>query len=246
MIIDVFFPCPHDGLSEQNLNNLLKIIRKCGDTPLVPESFLCCGQSSYIQGFHELAKSFAIEVLNNFQMNRPVVSVSNSCLGFMQQRYIPMFFNTSYHNEHKQLLSNIMDITQYLADYKKILNLEAVFPHKVYYYASCSSLRKHEVKDAPIRLLENVKDLTLVHNSKPVVNCCGNGGGFSFNYPTESDKLTNALLDDILTHEVEYITSTDASCLLKMQKMIDARKLNLKTIHIVDILSAFDSTKSCN
>ncbi len=239
MIVDVFSPCPHDSFTELNLGNLLKIIRKVGDTPIVPEDFLCCGQSSYIQGFHELSKSFAIQVLANYQLNRPVISGSTSCFGFMQKRYGPMFFNTSYHNEHKQLMLNIMDITQYLADYKKKLNLEAVFPHKVYYYASCSSLRKHEVKDAPIRLLENVKDLKLVHNDKPVTNCCGNGGGFSFNYPTESDKLTNVLLDDILTHEVEFITSTDASCLSKLQKMIQARKLNLKTIHIVDILSAF-------
>lgn len=239
MIVDVFSPCPHDGFSEQNLGNLLKIIKKLGDTPIVPENFLCCGQSSYIQGYHELAKTYAIQILTAFQMNRPVISGTTSCLGFMQKRYAPMFFNTSYHNEHKQLMSNIMDITQYLADYKKKLDLEAVFPHKVFYYASCSSLRKHEVKDAPIRLLENVKGLTLFHNSKPATNCCGNGGAFSFNYPTESDKLTNVLLDDILSNDIEYITSTDASCLLKIQKMINARKLNVKTIHIVDILSAF-------
>jgi L-lactate dehydrogenase complex protein LldE len=239
MIVDVFYPCPHDGFSEQNLGNLLKIIKKLGDTPVISDNFLCCGQSAYIQGFHELSKSYAIQILTAFQMNRPVISASTSCLGFMQKRYNPMFYNTSYHNEHKQLMNNLMDITQYLADYKKKLDIEAVFPHKVFYYASCSSLRKHEVKDAPIKLLENVKDLKLVHNPKPVTACCGNGGGFSFNYPTESDKLTNVLLDDILNHEVDYITSTDASCLLKMQNMINIRKLNLKTIHIVDILAAF-------
>lgn len=239
MIIDVFLPCSFDGFSESNSTNLQKIIQKAGDTPVVPESFLCCGQSAYLQGFHELAKSSAIEILSTYALNRPIVSASTSCLGFIQKRYSEMFYNTSYHNEHKQLISNIMDITEYLIQYKKIKSLGAIFNHKVFYYASCSSLRKHEVKDAPISLLKNVKGLELYQSEIPKTKCCGKGGLFFFNYPSESDKLTNLVLDEILQNDIEYITSTDSCCLNKFQKIINSRKLNVKTIHIVDILASF-------
>lgn len=239
MIIDVFLPCSFDGFSEQNSENLKKLITKAGDTPIVPEFFLCCGQSAYLQGFHELAKSSAIDVLSSYSLNRPIVSASTSCLGFMQKIYHEMFYNTSYHNEFKQLIFNLMDITEYLADYKKIKDTGATFPHKVFYYSSCSSLRKHEVKDAPISLLRNVKNIELFFDETLKTQCCGNGGLFFFNYPAESDKLSNIVLDDILKHNIEYITSTDASCLNKLQKQINARKLNVKTIHIVDILASF-------
>lgn len=239
MIIDVFLPCSFDGFSQKNSENLQKLIQKAGDTAVIPEFFLCCGQSAYLQGFHELAKSYAIEVLSSYSLNRPIVSASTSCLGFMQKIYYEMFYNTSYHNEFKQLVFNLMDITEYLAHYKKIKNTGATFPHKVFYYASCSSLRKHEVKDAPISLLKNVKDLELFFDEAPKNQCCGNGGLFFFNYPNESDKLSNFVIDEIIKNDIEYITSTDISCLNKLQKQINVRKLNIKTIHIVDILASF-------
>ncbi|MGI6320027.1 MAG: (Fe-S)-binding protein [Bacteroidales bacterium] len=239
MIVDVFKPCKFDGLSEETFENFLKIIDSTGDTYVLPDEFICCGQSAYLQGFHELAKRTALKLLNTYSVNRPLITPSTSCAGFILNNYGAMFFNTAFHNEYKQLTKNIFDISQYLVNLKKIETTRARFNHKVYYYSSCSSRNKQNVLDAPLVLLENVKGIDLKYETKIEHQCCGNGGLFSFNYPELSDKITHSLVEDLSSLDVEYITSTDASCLKKLQESIDLQKLNIKTIHFIDILAQF-------
>ncbi|MBP6429867.1 MAG: hypothetical protein KA273_05655, partial [Bacteroidales bacterium] len=49
--------------------------------------------------------------------------------------------------------------------------------------------------------------------------------------------LAQRKVEQAVNEGAEYIVSTDQSCLLHLQTYIDKHKINIKTIHIVDLLS---------
>jgi L-lactate dehydrogenase complex protein LldE len=72
----------------------------------------------------------------------------------------------------------------------------------------------------------------------PADTCCGFGGTFSVKFEGISTAMAEQKIDNALATQVEYIVSTDASCLMHLQGFIDKQKLPIKTIHIVDLLAA--------
>jgi L-lactate dehydrogenase complex protein LldE len=65
------------------------------------------------------------------------------------------------------------------------------------------------------RLLRAVADLELVLASRPD-ECCGFGGAFSVEFPVVSGRIGRARLDDLAATGADYVTATDASCLLHL------------------------------
>ncbi len=237
MTVDIFIPCEKDGFSAKNIENLLKIVHKVGDTSNIPEvKNICCGQDAYIKGHFDMAKTYAELFLKIFNYNRPLITVSTSCLGYIKKYYNNFFFNSALHLELKQLSKNIFDITEYLVDYKKITNLNAKFEGTVSYFNTCSATEKCNIQKQPIVLLQNVNGLNLTEYKNN--SCCGFGNNFSKKFPEHSEQLALEEIKKMLDLDTQYITSTDASCLAHLQKVIDRKKLKIKTIHIVDILAS--------
>ena len=236
MKIDIFYPCSNDGFTDVNRKNLIKILNHVGDTPIEPEIINCCGQMEHLQGYSELAKTNGEHLILSYQIDRPIIMASTSCLGYIRIYYNKFFFNTALHNEFKQFSKNICDITEYLVNIKKQTNLNAYFESRVSYYHSCSASQKCKINKEPITLLEEVSSLTLTEYDN--IGCCGAGGLFPKTHPEYSEKLALVELNKMLEFDTEYITSTDASCLNHLQKIINKHNLKLKTIHIVDILAS--------
>jgi L-lactate dehydrogenase complex protein LldE len=68
--------------------------------------------------------------------------------------------------------------------------------------------------------------------------CCGFGGTFAVKNEPISIAMGQQKLEFAMATGVEYIVSTEASCLMHLQGIIDKQKLPLKTIHIVDVLTS--------
>ncbi len=236
MIVDLFYACAHDGFSLPQRENLLKIIAYIGDTPSELTFTPCCGQHAYLSGYPKLAKNYAEKFIRTYPFNRPLITTSTACLGFMKRYFEEFFFNTSLHNELKGFQSQTFDLTQYLVNVKKITNLGAKFEGVVAYYHSCAAAEKCDISNEPQLLLKEVESLTLT----PFENksCCGGGSRFPESYPEYAEKLALFQLQQIIDSGAEYITSTDATCLKHFDSIIQKHKFSVKTIHIVDILAS--------
>jgi len=114
----------------------------------------------------------------------------------------------------------------------------AEFNHTVTYHDSCHALRELGVKTEPRILLKNVKKLKLIEmeNSE---DCCGFGGTFSVKFPEISSDMARYKVNYILNSGAEFVTSTDQSCLMQIDGYARKNRLNIKTIHIAQILSNF-------
>ena len=83
--------------------------------------------------------------------------------------------------------------------------------------------------------MQKVKGLELTNTGSDNF-CCGFGGTFSLYNEPVSAALAKKKIDKVLSEGAEYIVGNDTSCLLHLQSYIDKYKVNLKTIHLVDLL----------
>lgn len=237
MTIDLFIPCFIDQFYPETGMNMVKLLKKAGVTVNYNPEQTCCGQLAFNSGFRDEAKKLGNKFLKDFPNDRPVVSPSASCTGYVKNYYQELFHNTANHIEYKRLARNIFEVTDFLVNKLKFTDFNAVFPHKVTYHDSCAGLREYHLKAEGRLLLSKVKGLELIEMKDTHV-CCGFGGTFSVKHEAISTAMAQQKVQNALDTEAEYIVSTDLSCLMHQEAYINKHKLPIKVIHIVDILAS--------
>ncbi|MBR4838738.1 MAG: (Fe-S)-binding protein [Bacteroidales bacterium] len=237
MTVDLFVSCIIDQFYPMTAMNTLKLLKAAGvEVEYNPEQ-TCCGKFAFNSGYIEDAKALGEKFLHDFPNNRPVVGISASCVGFIKTRYKELFYNTSLHLEHKRLISNIYELTDFLVNQLHKDYFEAVFPHKAAYLDSCSSLRELGLKNEGRQLLSKVNGLELVEMKHPEI-CCGMGKGmFALQHEAISSSLADKKLKEAMEAGAEYLITNDISCLMHLDSYAKKQKLPIEVIHIVDVLT---------
>ena len=233
--VDIFIPCSVDQFSPDVGFDLIELVESLGFTAIYNENQTCCGSVLYDNGNWEEAKEVSEKFINDFKGTNTVVGCSTSCVGYIKTKSVVLFHNTSNHNSHKSLSERIMDITEFIHCVRPDCDLGAEFPFKVFLHNNCRSLNEYNVEEETRLILQKVKGLTLV-NDKGNNFCCGAGSMLEMYNKPVSDELAKRKIEYALSSGAEYITSTDCSCLLRLQNYIDKHGIDLKTIHIVSLL----------
>ncbi|MGC8864419.1 MAG: (Fe-S)-binding protein [Bacteroidales bacterium] len=237
MNVDIFIPCFIDQFYPDTARNMIKILERLGVAVNYNPRHTCCGQMAFNSGFWDEARKVASKFISDFPEDRPIVTPSASCAGFVKKYYHILFHNSAQHNEYRQIKSNMFEFTDFLVNVLHVSEVGARFPHLVTYHSSCASLREYGLKDEPMHLLSHVRDLELIPLPQADV-CCGFGGTFSVKFEPISIAMAEQKIENALSTGAEYIVSTDASCLMHLQGYIDKHQIPLKTIHIVDVLAS--------
>lgn len=236
MEVDIFIPCFVDQLFPETGFSMVKVLEKLGVKVHYNPNQTCCGQMAFNSGFWDEARELGVKFIKDFNTGRPVVGLSASCLGYAKNHFERLFYNSPWHLENRKLRSNLFEITDFLVNVLKVEDLGATFKAKVTYHDSCAALREYRLKDEPRILLSKVKGLELIEMNE-LDTCCGFGGTFAVKHEPISTAMTQQKVENALATGAEYIVSTDQSCLLNMAGYIEKQKLNLKTIHIIDLLA---------
>lgn len=149
MIVDIFIPCFIDQFYPETAHNLIKILERLDIAVNYNPRQTCCGQMAFNSGFWDEARKVASKFLNDFPEDRPIITPSASCAGFIKNYYHILFHNSAQHNEYKQVKKNIYEFTDFLVNVLHVSDLGASFPHKVTYHSSCASLREYGLKTSP-------------------------------------------------------------------------------------------------
>lgn len=236
--IQLFIPCYIDQLYPETAFNSIKVLEKAGCTVHYNPNQTCCGQPAFNSGYWDEAGALAEKFLADFQLEMPVISPSGSCSSFVIHHYHKLLADKpALLNRHEELKANVFEISDFLVNVLKVENLGAHFPHKVTYHDSCSALREYGIKDEPRRLLNQVAGLELVEMEE-CETCCGFGGTFAVKNKDISVAMAEKKVLNALETGVEYIVSTEASCLMNINGFIAKNKLPIKGIHLVDILAS--------
>jgi len=237
MTVDIFIPCFIDQIFPETGMNMVKILEKLNIEVNYNENQTCCGQMAFNSGFWDEARCVGEKFIRDFSSNRFVVAPSASCVGMVRNYYPEMFLNSSLHLEYRQLQKNIFEFTDFIVNILKVTDLGAEFNGVITYHDACAALREYGIKDEPRQLLQKVKGLEIKEMNENDV-CCGFGGTFSVKFEPISTAMAEQKIQNALDAGVEYIVSTESSCLMHLDGYIKKHKIPLQIKHVVDILAS--------
>jgi L-lactate dehydrogenase complex protein LldE len=237
MTVQIFIPCFIDQLYPQTAFNMIRLLEKAGCTVDYNPEQTCCGQPAFNAGFRNESKEVCSKFIKDFRGAEYIVAPSASCVGFVRNYYMEMFGNSSVHNEVKELGKKTYELTDFLVNVLHCDDFGAKFEASVTYHDSCAALRECGIKKEPRQLLEKVKGLELVEMND-VETCCGFGGTFAVKFEPISIGMADQKALNAATTGGEYIVSTDHSCLMHLDGYIRHKGMNIRTIHIADVLTS--------
>lgn len=236
MKVQLFIPCFVDQLYPEVGMSMVKVLEKAGCQVMYNANQTCCGQPAYNAGYVSEARSVSEKFIHDFSGEELIVSPSGSCTGYIRNSFEEMFDNSSCHNDAKAIVKRVYEFTEFMVDVLKVENIGASLNAIATYHDACGALRECGIKEAPRKLLANVKGLTL-REMKECETCCGFGGTFAVKYEPISVGMAQSKVASAIETGAEYIISTDISCLMHLDAYIRKEKLSLKTMHIAEVLA---------
>jgi L-lactate dehydrogenase complex protein LldE len=226
-----------DQLYPQTGFNMVKVLEKAGCKVLYNTEQTCCGQPAYNAGFHGEAREVCRKFLHDFSGVDYIVTPSASCAGFVRNCYPDLFRDRSVSDEISSIKFRLFEFSEFLVHKLKKDAFNARLDSTATYHDSCAALRECKIKNEPRQLLKNVEGLTLIE-MKDVETCCGFGGTFAVKYGAISSGMAEQKISFAVETGAEYIISTDISCLMHIQGYAEKHKLDIKTLHIADVLAS--------
>ena len=238
MNVQIFIPCFVDQLYPSVGFNMVKVLEKAGCTVSYNTDQTCCGQPAFNAGFWGEAKDVCKKFLKDFSGNEYIVAPSASCVGFVRNYYGKLFENSTQQTETKNIKRRIYELSDFLVNVLHYTDFNASLDAVATYHDSCAALRECNLKQEPRILLSNVNGLQLIEMND-VETCCGFGGTFAVKFETISIAMADQKVTNAAETNAEYIISTDMSCLMHIDGYIKNKGIDLKVLHIADVLAKF-------
>ncbi|GIP59478.1 MULTISPECIES: (Fe-S)-binding protein [Paenibacillus] len=235
MKVSLFITCLSDVIYPQVGEAIVRILARYGVQVDFPETQTCCGQPSYNSGYWEETRTAARTLLQAFDGSDFVVSPSGSCT-YMIHHYSELFKDEpEWLDKAKRLQEKTYEFTQFLVKVLGITDVGARFPHKVTYHPSCHGSRLLGVKEEPMQLLSNVKDLQFV--PLPYAeDCCGFGGTFAIKMPDISGAMVTEKAEHVKESEAEVLVGLDMACLMNIAGHLRYRNEPVRVMHLAELL----------
>lgn len=242
MKVGLFIPCYIDQFYPQVAIATLELLEKLGVDVQYPLGQTCCGQPMANAGCETDSLETARLFVHNFKHFDYIVSPSGSCTLHVKEH----FHLLKQTEEVQKVRNNIFEFSEFLVDFLKVDKLDAYFPYKVGYHASCHGLRGLRLSQSSERNAENfskphfllnmVKGIQLIPLDR-TDECCGFGGTFAVSEEAVSVKMGKDRVQDHVKHGAEVITGGDISCLMHLEGLLRRQNSPVKVMHIAEILN---------
>jgi L-lactate dehydrogenase complex protein LldE len=223
----------------------VRLLEKHGCKVSFNEKQTCCAQPLVNTGFLEKAKNSMRILMDSLLKDdcEYVVAPSGSCV--LQVKEYPKFFqnDSKWRPQAELLASKIYEISDFLVNVLQVADTGARLKGKAAYHASCHMTRLLGVKEPPLTLLSNIRDLELV--SFPGQDkCCGFGGAFAVKLGPLSGAMITEKVDNFVKAGVDYVIGADAGCLMNIDGRMRRQGHPIKVLHLVEALMAGDESNS--
>jgi L-lactate dehydrogenase complex protein LldE len=231
MRVALFIPCFIDQLYPRVGQAMVRVLRRVGVDIVYPAGQTCCGQPAFNTGYWDEARELAGRYCATFAEYDAVVSPSGSCTAMVRNFYPELL------GDRPAVTANTYEFSEFLVRHLHVTDVGARFPATVTYHDSCHALRELGLKTEPRELLSHVKDLELVEMDD-AETCCGFGGTFAVKFPMISYAMDEVKVDSIRRTGAEYVVGTDSSCLMQIAGYLDRHRVQVKPIHLAEVLAA--------
>lgn len=228
--IGLFIPCFIDAFYPEVGRDTLRLLQHLGQRVEYPTEQTCCGQPQFNAGHHDQARALAARFCRVFEPFDYVVSPSGSCTA-MVRRHFPLLVGD------QPVCQRTFELCEFLAGPLGRNTLGAKLEGRAAVHVGCHARRELHAAPAVFKLLEAVQGLQLVATESDSW-CCGFGGTFSAKFPEISVAMAERKLEPILRANVDYLVSTDSSCLMQLSGVLSRRKLaRPRPMHMAQVLA---------
>ena len=241
--VGLFIPCYIDMIFPEVGIATLQLLERFGLDVHFPLNQTCCGQPMSNSGDEANAAAAENLFVKNFRSYDYIVGPAGSCV-----KQVRCHFDTIEQTDDvRHVRQHTYELVEFLHDILQVDSFPwAEFQHSVALHNSCSSIRglgiakpseiMGEPFDKTASLLSKVKGLVIVPVDRPD-DCCGFGGTFCVTDEAVSARMGLDKVHDHLRHGAEYVVSPDMSCLMHQQGIARRADLDLKYIHVAQVLN---------
>ncbi|MGV0743737.1 (Fe-S)-binding protein [Mycolicibacterium sp. XJ870] len=242
MRIALFATCLADALFPPAAIATVQLLERLGHQVVFPSGQTCCGQMHINTGYLKEALGVVrnhVEVFENADCDA-VVAPSGSCVGSVRHQHAMVARRGGDEDlavRADAIATRTYELSEFLVDVLGVDDVGAYYPHRVTYHPTCHSLRMLGVGDKPLRLLRNVRGLTLVE-LPAADSCCGFGGTFAIKNSDTSTAMLADKMGHILDTGAEVCSAGDSSCLMHIGGGLSRLRSGVRTVHLAEILAA--------
>lgn len=237
MKVSLFATCLVDMFQSNVGKSTVELLERLGCRVDFPKGQTCCGQPAYNSGYVAASKETMKNTIRAFEQSEVVVCPSGSC-AYMLKEYVHIFESEPlWQARAQQLADKTYELTQFIVDVLDIHDVGAKLHGTATYHPSCHMTRLLKVQDAPLTLLKNIEGLEMIELPLKE-NCCGFGGTFSVKMGKISEQMVDEKVASVQQTGVHYLIGADAGCLLNIGGRIERQQIEIKTMHIAEVLNS--------
>lgn len=235
MKVSMFITCISDAVFPRIGEAMARLLAKYGVALHFPSIQTCCGQPAFNSGYWGEARASAKTILEAFEDSDFVIAPSGSCIGMIH--HYPKLFEDDpiLLAKAERLQKKSYEFTQFLVQVLGVTDVGATFPYKVTYHPSCHGSRILGIKEEPMTLMRNVKEMELI--PLPFAeDCCGFGGTFAIKMSDISGAMVLEKADHVLESEAEVLVGLDMACLMNIAGNLRYRNKPIRVMHLAELL----------
>lgn len=243
MTISLFITCLNDALFPRTGIATVRILERLGHRVEFNENQTCCGQMHFNTGYQKEALEIIRRFVRTFRDAEAVVAPSGSCVAMIRDLYPRAAEWSQDHvlaREVHDLAPRVFELSEFLVNKLGVEDVGAYYPHRVTYHPTCHAARVIRVGDAPLRLLRNVRGMTLVE-LPDADQCCGFGGTFSVKNADTSIAMLADKVQNVLHTKAEACTAGDNSCLMHIGGGLARLRSGTRAVHLAEILASTET-----
>jgi len=217
---------------------MVSLLERLGHNVHYNPNQTCCGRLCYERGYGEEARQLSLKFLDDLNTNNPVVSPSSACITFLR-KYIRSIGNKSVKRAiGSRLERSSYEFSDFVLNQLKVERFDSKFSGRAVFLDDSDALLKLGIREEPRKLLKAVPGLELLELPDFVQPYAVDLG-----FTNHHGKIS-AAIDEELVKEIEklggvtHIISTETVSLMHLQSYLDKKGSKLKTIHLIDVLSA--------
>jgi L-lactate dehydrogenase complex protein LldE len=238
MRVALFATCVVDQLVPDVGMAVVDVLDRCGVRAEFPRAQTCCGQPFFNAGYRPEARRLALATARVLEPYDAVVVPSGSCAAMIRMHYPELF---APGDPDRDLIERVgqrtWEFSQFLVDVLKAPPLGGRLDATVAVHDGCHSLRELGVLEQPRALLGEVSGCT-IREAEESDRCCGFGGSFAVTFDGISASMGNDKVDAIVATGADAVVSCDPSCLLQIRGVLERRGLNVRALHLAEVLAA--------
>lgn len=237
MKVSLFATCLVDMFQSNVGKATVEVLERLGCQVDFPRNQVCCGQPAYNSGYVKESKEAMKRMMEAFLDSEYVVSPSGSC-AYMFHEYPKIFKGDPiWESQAKDLANKTYELSQFIVDVLKVEDVGARLEGRGTFHTSCHMTRLLGVKDAPMKLLHNVKGLEYTELPDKHI-CCGFGGTFSVKMAEISEQMVDEKVQHVEETKADFLIGADGGCLMNIGGRIGRKGIPIKVMHIAEVLNS--------